>query len=288
MKKYFYLTILLLFLSSGIVSAQFFIGGKIEYKTMPSKILNVDREYSIFLPKGYEENTEKSYPILYLLHGGGASHKEWPEEGNLVQVASQLIDSKEACEMIIVCPEANKNFMNYFNSPEWRYQDYFFEEMIPYIESNYRVIGDKKHRAIAGLSMGGGGTVVYACSHPELFNVAFEMSGYLYRQDLSSFVGESSPTLEKMQQLVEDNNCVKLIKNATDEKVEALKTVNWFIDCGDDDFTFVPNMEFVLALNEKQIPYELRVRNGGHIWEYWHSALYIALPYISDCFREVE
>lgn len=91
-----------------------------------------------------------------------------------------------------------------------------------------------------------------------------------------------------MQQLVEDNNCVKLIENATDEKVEALKTVNWFIDCGDDDFTFVPNMEFILALNEKQIPYELRVRNGGHIWEYWHSALYIALPYISDCFREIE
>ncbi len=285
MKKYVYITTLLLFITSRAVFAQFFIGGKVEYKTMPSQILNEDREYAIFLPKGYEESSDKYYPVLYLLHGGGASHREWPEQGDLVQVASQLIDSKEACEMIIVCPEANKTFMNYFNSPEWRYQDYFFDEMIPYIESTYRVIGDKKHRAIAGLSMGGGGTVVYAYSHPELFCAAYEMSGYLYRQDLS-FLNSNNPDMEKMQQLVEDNNCVKLIENADTEKIEALKTVNWFIDCGDDDFTLDANMEFVQALRNKQIPCEFRVRNGGHIWEYWHSALYVALPYISDCIRE--
>ena len=286
MKKYIYLTVLVFCLFSNILFAQFFTGGKIEYKTMPSKILNENREYAIFLPLGYEKNTEKKYPVLYLLHGGGASHKEWPEQGNLAQVASELIMSKETCEMIIVCPEANKTFMNYFNNPEWRYQDYFFQEMIPYIESNYRVIGDKKHRAIAGLSMGGGGTVVYAYSHPELFCAAYEMSGYLYRQDLS-FLKSNNPNLEKMQKLVEDNNCVKLIQNADVAKVEAIKTVSWFIDCGDDDFILDANIEFEQALRKRQIPHEFRIRNGGHIWEYWHSALYIALPFISDCFREM-
>ena len=71
MNKYLYITTLLLFFCSRAVFAQFFIGGKVEYKTMPSKILNEDREYAIFLPKGYEENTDRSYPVLYLLHGGG-------------------------------------------------------------------------------------------------------------------------------------------------------------------------------------------------------------------------
>lgn len=281
--KLFPFVLLVLFISR--VSAQMPGAGRVEYKTMPSKILNEDREYSIFLPAGYDQNTDKLYPILYLLHGGGGSHKDWPGRGHVGEVANQLIASNEAAEMIIVCPEAGKTFMNYFNNPDWRYQDYFFEEMIPYIESNYRIVGDKKHRAIAGLSMGGGGTVVYATSHPELFCAAYEMSGYLYAMDLP-FIDPDDPVMQKMQKLVDDNNCVEIIKNSDGQKLEALKTISWFIDCGDDDFTFDLNMEFIAAMREKQIPYQLRVRDGGHTWEYWHSALYIALPFISNCYRD--
>jgi len=271
---------------TGRLAAQMPETGKVEYKTMPSTILKEDREYAIFLPAGYEKNRDKYYPVLYLLHGGGGSHTDWPKQGQLETIANHLIASNEACEMIIVCPEAGKTFMNYFNSPEWRYQDYFFGEMIPYIESHYRINGDKKHCAIAGLSMGGGGSVVYATTHPELFCAAYEMSAYLYRQKLQ-FIDPKDTVMEKVQKLVENNNCVKIIQNATPQKTEALKTVKWFIDCGDDDFTFDPNMEFISAMRAKQIPYELRVRDGGHTWEYWRSALYIALPYVSDCFREV-
>ena len=282
MKKY--ILSIALFLVSFSVFAQFPGSGKVEFKTMPSEILNEEREYSIYLPPGYEQNTEKSYPILYLLHGGGGSHKNWPERGHVGDVANQLIASNEAAEMIIVCPEAGKTFMNYFNNPDWRYEDYFFEEMIPYIESNYRVIGDKKHRAIAGLSMGGQGTVVYASHHPELFCAAYAMSSYLYAMDLP-FIDPEDEVMQKVQKLVNDNNCVEYLKNASDQKVAELKTLSWFIDCGDDDFTFDLNMEYIAAMREKQIPYQLRVRDGGHTWEYWHSALYIALPFITDCFR---
>ena len=88
--------------------AQFPSTGKVEFKTMPSKILNEDREYSIYLPKSYSEETEKIYPVLYLLHGGGGSHTDWPGRGHVGDVANQLIDSKEACEMIIVCPRLVK------------------------------------------------------------------------------------------------------------------------------------------------------------------------------------
>ena len=279
-----FLTIAILFVFGMASSAQWPATGKVEYKTMPSKILNEDREYSVYLPKSYSTNPEKKYPVLYLLHGGGGSHTDWPKLANLEGVANQVIDANEACEMIIVCPEAGKTFMNYFNNPDWRYEDYFFEEMIPYIESTYRVIGDKEHRAIAGLSMGGQGTVVYASHHPDLFCAAYAMSGYLYSMNLP-FIDPNDPVMQKVQKLVEDNNCIKYLNNASANKVEQMKTLSWFIDCGDDDFTFDLNMEFIAAMREKQIPYQLRVRDGGHTWEYWHSALYIALPFITDCFR---
>lgn len=259
--------------------------GKVEYEKMPSKILNEKREYAIYLPPNYETNTDKTYPVLYLLHGGGGSHKDWPNRGHLADVANQIIGSKEAVEMIIVCPEAGKTFMNYFNNPDWRYEDYFFEEMIPYIEANYRAKPGKENRAIAGLSMGGGGTVVYASSHPEMFCAAYTMSGYLYRLDNLFWINFNDPVVKKVHQLVEDHNCVKFIQNADEETISKLKTVEWFIDCGDDDFTLKSNLEFVMAMQEAKVPLQFRVRDGGHTWEYWHSALYIALPFVSRSFQ---
>jgi S-formylglutathione hydrolase FrmB len=260
--------------------------GKIEFKTMPSQILKEDREYAIYLPKTYSTEKDKTYPVLYLLHGGGGRHTDWPKKANLTEVANVLIDANDACDMIIVCPEAGKTFMNYFNNPDWMYEDYFFKELIPHIESTYRVKAEKKSRAIAGLSMGGGGTVVYASHHPEMFIAAYTMSGYLKRQDELFWINWDDPTTKKVHQLVEDNNCTNYLKNADKEKIKAMKTVNWFIDCGDDDFTFNPNIDYVMAMKEGGIPYQLRIRDGGHNWEYWHSALYIALPYISNYFRE--
>lgn len=275
-------------LISTTVFGQWPSNGKIELDTMPSEILKEEREFAIYLPKSYNDSTDKNYPVLYLLHGGGGSHKDWSERGHLADVANQLIASNEAAEMIIVCPEAGKTFMNYFNNPEWRYEDYFFEELIPYIEENYRAKTGKRNRAIAGLSMGGGGTVVYASHHPEMFIAAYTMSGYFKRQDELFFIDFDDPVQKKVHQLVEDNNTIKLINNADPSKIEALKTVNWFIDCGDDDFTLEPNLDYILALKEAEIPYEFRVRDGGHTWEYWHSALYIALPFISDQFRSAK
>ena len=211
MKKIIASVVLICFVC--VAFAQMPANGKVEYKTMPSKILNQDREYAVYLPKSYSTNPDKKYPVLYLLHGGGGSHKDWPQQGSLAGAANQIIDANDAAEMIVVCPEAGKNFMNYFNSPGWLYEDYFFQELIPYMESNYRIIGDKKHRAIAGLSMGGGGTIVYASHHPELFCAAYAMSAYLYKLDLP-FFSKTDPVQQKLQQLVEDNNCVKFVQNA--------------------------------------------------------------------------
>ena len=87
-------------------------------------------------------------------------------------------------------------------------------------------------------------------------------------------------------QIVEDNNSVKLVLGATEEQIEAAKSVKWFLDCGDDDFTYDANVELVSALRKRGIRYEFRVREGAHNWEYWHSALYNALPFVSRIFEK--
>ena len=145
------------------LSAQF--GGwgpqsRVETKTIHSNVLNAERAYTIFLPRSYDTDVNKKYPILYLFHGMGGINTSWFQDQCAKDVADQLIASGEACEMIIVSPNAGGNIQQgdwngYFDMPGWKYETFFFTEFLPHIESNYRVIGDKQHRAVAGLSMGG-------------------------------------------------------------------------------------------------------------------------------------
>ncbi len=179
MKRFF--TLFLLIGSTFVGSSQNFNPpqGVAEFKTMSSGILDTERSYSIYLPKSYSTDTERKYPVLYLLHGLYGSNKDWVERGHVKDVANRLINAEEAVEMIIVMPDAGTDWYGYFNMEGWAYEDYFFKELIPHIEKTYRTIPDKKHRAIAGLSMGGGGSVVYAQKHPDMFSSVYAMSAWL-------------------------------------------------------------------------------------------------------------
>ena len=265
---------------------------KIETKTIRSSVLDADREYTIFLPKSYEVETEKRYPVLYLFHGMLGTNKDWSERGHLKDVMDQLVASGEACEMIIVSPNAGGNIYKglwngYFDMPGWKYETFFYAEFLPHIESSYRVIGDKEHRAIAGLSMGGGGATSYAQRYPDMFCSAYAMSALMdlpeETSDSSNKPGEKMAFLGKS---VIENSCVKFVQNANDKQKEQLRTVSWFVDCGDDDFLFDCNIDFYKAMLQAQIPCQLRVRDGGHTWEYWHSALYACLPFVSRNFSK--
>lgn len=233
--------------------------GKLSELQMPCKLLKgvTHRDYSIYLPDGYETNTHKRYPVLYLLHGGGESHTDWQRKGNIKQHADSLIRHGIIGDMILVCPEANQNNMIYFNSPDWDYEDFFFNEFIPYIEANYRVRTDKGGRAIAGFSMGGGGATVYGVHHPEMFSMVYDISGYLRRQDLDFL--RNDPSAEWRQRVIEDNNPIKSVSQGSPEKVKQWKQVDWIVSVGDQDFTIEANMDFVKALRQKGIPYSMKV-----------------------------
>jgi enterochelin esterase-like enzyme len=141
--------------------------------SLPSKILKGDRKYAIYLPPDYEAS-QRSYPVLYLLHGGGDDQTGWVQFGEVQHIADKAFADGIATPMIIVMPDANTGQRGYFNDlkNEWRYEDFFFEEFMPFVEKTYRIKKEKRFRAVAGLSMGGGGSFMYALHHPELFSSA--------------------------------------------------------------------------------------------------------------------
>ncbi len=262
---------------------------KVVTDSIYSENLKAQRAFTVYLPPGYEEETEKKYPILYLFHGMSGVNTSWFTDQRVQNVMDQFIASGEACEMIIVSPNAGGDpsacWNGYFNMPGWAYEDFFYEEFLPYIERTFRVKGDRKHRAIAGLSMGGGGATSYAQRYPQLFCAVYAMSALMNipagAERVSSDPADKFAVLTRS---VIEHSCVKYVEEADEARKERLRTVRWFVDCGDDDFLLDRNIEFTQAMRKAQIPCEFRVRDGGHTSEYWHSALYTCLPFVARCF----
>ena len=265
---------------------------RIEKKSIHSEILNADRNYTVYLPAGYANNTDKQYPVLYLLHGMNGTNKDWAGRGHLQDVMDQLRAAGEVCDMIVISPNAGGNigegvWNGYFDMEGWAYERFFFEEFLPSVEKEYRIKGDKASRAIAGLSMGGGGSTSYAQRHADMFCACYAMSALMHLDAPQAQAPRDEK--DKMWHLTKSVNklsCVNYVANADDKTKEALRTVAWYVDCGDDDFLFECNMNLVLAMRKAGVPYQLRVRDGGHTWEYWHSALYDALPFVSRIFTK--
>lgn len=278
MKKIF--SVLILVILCLPVSLRAESRGKYVADSMKSEILGEVRHFAVYLPESYDNDTGKEYPVLYLLHGGGGSWDDWGRVGNMVRIADQLMAAGESRQMIVVMPDAGTTFMTYFNGDKWNFEDHFFKEFMPLVENRYRIRTEKGSRAIAGLSMGGQGAVMYGCHRPDLFSVVYAMSAYLYKMDLSMF-RQDDPVHRDIQQRVEDNNAVKYIAELSRDEVSPLRSVIWVIDCGDDDFTYAANVEFSLAMKEKGIPLQVRIFDGAHSWDYWQAALRRALSYIS-------
>lgn len=283
------LTLFILFLLlCNQVAAQ--TGKVMDDLSLPSKILKGDRKYAIYLPPDYE-TSQRSYPVLYLLHGGGDDQTGWVQFGEVLHIADKSIREGSATPMIIVMPDANTGQRGYFNdiTGEWRYEDFFFEEFMPFIEKTYRIKADKRYRAVAGLSMGGGGTFVYALRHPELFSSACPLSastGPLSLSDAKEYASRRNLAYKSESQLeayYKSVSVLELINQLTDDQKKA---VRWYIDCGDDDFLFEGNSLVHIAMRKKEIPHEFRIHDGGHNWTYWRNALPTVLTFISEAFHQ--
>jgi S-formylglutathione hydrolase FrmB len=259
-----------------------------------SAILGKDVEYCVYLPAGYDDSNRR-YPVLYLLHGYSDDETGWIQFGEAQYIADKAIAAGESTPMIIVMPDAGVSW--YINSYDGKvkYEDFFIKELIPHIDAGFRTRPAKEFRAIAGLSMGGHGSFLMATRHPDLFSACAPLSGAFWTEQeavktpddvwayyFADLYGKDLKGADRLTPHMKSYSGIEIVKNGN---VDELKKVKYYIDCGDDDFLIEGNMALHLEMKKKEIPHEFRVRDGVHDWAYWRTALPEVLKFVSQSFH---
>ena len=237
--------------------------GTVSYRWYDSNILGINRRVTVYTPYGYE-NSKKSYPVLYLLHGAGGDEEAWSSMGRTAQIMDNLIEQGKAVPMIVVMPNGNpgqqaastmglpvKNLD--YRAPENAniYVRSLVEELVPFIEKEYRAIPKKASRAIAGLSMGGGHTFAATTLYPDKFD---------YICPLSAGTRES---------------------DTLDQQLQGIKKAGYklyWIGCGTADFAYPNNQVLDKALTRNGMPHTFFESTGGHEWKNWRLYLNTFAP----------
>ncbi len=291
MKKYLIALITVIAAFDSVAAQQ--NGKYIENLTLESKFLKGTRHYSVYLPAGYQLS-ERTYPVLYLLHGAGDNHTSWEQFGEVSHIADKAMAEGSATPMIIVMPNAHEGYFNELDN-SWHGEDFFFKELIPYIEKNYRVKTDKQFRAVAGLSMGGGGSIGYALRHPDMFSAVCPLSAAPGPADYEEFINRSYRRIgkERTDRLAKsvldsayvETNLIEKFRSLSGEQLEKVKKLRWYFDCGDDDHLSIRLADMRKVMDAQKIPHEYRVRDGSHNWEYWRGSLPEVLKFVSKSFH---
>lgn len=234
--------------------------GTVSYKWYDSKILGINRRLTVYTPYGYEKSGKK-YPVLYLLHGAGGDEEAWSSMGRAAQILDNLIEQGKAEPMIVVMPNGNPNQQAAAtlglptSNMDWRnpenrnaYVRSLCEEIVPFIQKEYRTIAKPEKRAIAGLSMGGGHTITASILYPEMFDYICPLSA------AGSATPEQIATLKKAG--------VKL----------------YFLACGKADFLWQGSVKLDETLTEQGLEHTFFVSEGGHTWANWRLYLQSFAP----------
>ena len=293
MKKQFSFLFALIMFASTVFAQN--MGKSMEGKIVKSAIMGKDVKYTIYLPAGYE-TSERSYPVVYLLHGYSDDDTGWLQFGEINRLADKAIADGTIPPMIIVMPDGFVSFyMNSYDGKE-KYEDFFVKEFMPIIEKTYKIKAKKQFRGISGLSMGGYGSMNLALRNPELFAAAAPLSGAFYDENTIINMDEANWTraygqlygrdlkgADRLTKTFFENSPIKIVET---KSADELKKLRYWIDCGDDDFLTKGNCLLHIALTEKKIPHEFRMREGGHTWDYWRTGIIPALEFIGKSFHQ--
>ncbi|MDR1004546.1 MAG: esterase [Prevotellaceae bacterium] len=225
--------------------------GKVTYAFYHSKSLDLERPLLIYTPPGYTEDTQKSYPVLYLIHGMTDTQETWYKVGRMNYILDNLIAQGEAEPMIVVMPYANaypalmkKNpgtQMNLMSTD--MFTNELLKEIIPYTEANYRAKADRDSRAIAGFSLGGRQTLGAGLGHPDVFAYVCPMAPAVFPQGLDQDFKETYAPIDQLRTL-------KLL----------------WIGCGKDDSLYAGSKALAKKLGSLKVKYETLYSPGGHTW----------------------
>lgn len=242
--------------------------GNISQVWYSSPTLGADRRMYVYTPPGYDSGKE-SYPVLYLLHGAGGDEDAWSSLGRANLILDNLIASGKSKPMIVVMTNGNAwqtstlrqipglptPTRETFTQYQGKFEKSLVEDVVPYIEKNFRVKADKDHRALAGLSMGGGHTITASINYPGTF-------GYI--GVFSSGIFDANADMAEME-----------------KKFTALKAsgVNkYWVACGKEDFVMESNKRLLSVLEKTGFEHEYFENEGGHTWANWRTYLSMFAP----------
>lgn len=243
--------------------------GILEKVWYPSPTLGFERLMYVYTPPGYRSSKD-SYPVLYLLHGGGGDEDAWTTLGRAPQILDNLITAGKAKPMIVVMTNGNPGQaaapgvgpvktsgapQNPGAMGQGKFEESLVKDVIPFVEKNYRVIANKDNRAVTGLSMGGMQTMNLANKYPEVF----------------SWFGVMSMGMTDMSRLGIRDDAETRIKN-----LENLRKSNpklYWIACGKEDFLFKAATDLRKFLDDNKFTYQYLESTGGHTWTNWRIYL---------------
>ncbi|HLB72992.1 MAG TPA: alpha/beta hydrolase-fold protein [Sedimentisphaerales bacterium] len=229
--------------------------GKVETIKYPSKTVGVERSMVVYTPPGYSKDTK--YPVLYLLHGIGDNENGWTRTGSADVILDNLYADKKTAPMIVVMPNGRASVepqpANIFEPGSIEayavFEKDLLNDVIPYIESRYSVKADREHRALAGLSMGGGQSLNFGLKHLDTF----------------AWVGgfSSAPNTKPASELIAE-------PKMANDKLRLL-----WISCGDQDNLMNVSKKFHEHLTEMNVSHVWHVDSGGHTWPVWKNDLFL-------------
>lgn len=248
----------------------------VETITVPSKKMGRDIPVSVILPDAYKDGSRR-YPVLYLLHGAGDTHRKWIDK----TVIETLADTYG---MIMVCPDGGRTSW-YFDSPidpTYQYETFVAKECVAHIDQNYRTKAQRAYRALAGNSMGGHGALFLAIRHSDVFSVAVPLSGgvdirpFPEKWDIKKRIGDIETHPENWETYTVINQA-KALKDG-DLAIS--------IDCGSEDFFIGVNRALHKQLLEAGVRHGYTEMPGGHTWGYWNAAIQRQILFIDQQFQK--
>jgi len=229
--------------------------GEIRTHWYESKSLKTTRRLTVYTPPGYDRSAATRYPVLYLFHGANADETAWTRLGRVNLIMDNLLASNKSKPFLIVMP------FGYGIPPGTAspapggntaaFSRDLLEDVIPFVESHYRALTDRDHRAIAGLSMGGGESLSIGLNHLELF----------------SFVAGFSPGI-RVAEFPQSYGSFMADAKAANQKLHLL-----WLGCGTDDSLFPASESLAKMLDEAKIKHTFKRSDGAHTWINWRRYL---------------
>ena len=230
---------------------------------------------TVYLPACYDAASNRSYPVLYLLHGAGGDENAWTELGRAAQILDNLIAQGKCVPMIVVMPNGNGaqqampgEYPNSMYKPRFRnercmegsIEAAFVKDIVSFVDKRYHTIRNRDYRAVAGLSMGGFHSLYISANYPSYFGYVGLFSAAVNRQGK----GENDWIYQNLEQK---------LKNLV-----ALQPKLYYIAIGNKDFLYQDNVNYRHCLDSLGMKYEYVETDGGHEWRNWRKYLNQFLP----------